>query len=401
MSINISDFFKEIGAKRLSEVEVKEDKSNQHELNGINDFREIFGTEKVISNANFIYISDDEDDILSNKVEITWYDARLNHPHRTEYRLYYQTNDVMSNAQPNDLCIIGKLKNDTFLIIVCKEGSTAEKQLTWLFGLEEVRQIVVKDLSKENNELGFASKYILSIIGLDPIEESSDYLKVLLKKFGSQFPSTFEFSEFARSTMEDFSIDENPDKLLLACLEREEMLFRTLERHIVESKLKEGFGKSGADVDEFVQFSLSVQNRRKSRAGLGFENQLAHIFRLHNIQFTKKGKTENNYEPDFLFPGIEKYKDDTFKAEQLTMLGLKTSAKERWRQILPEANRIWPKHLITLEPSISKNQTDQMKVENLQLVIPSGIFPTYTKEQQRDLMNVSEFMKLVSSKQNG
>lgn len=35
------------------------------------------------------------------------------------------------------------------------------------------------------------------------------------------------------------------------------------------------------------------------------------------------------------------------------MLGAKTTIKERWRQVLEEANRIERKHLITLEPAVS------------------------------------------------
>jgi hypothetical protein len=50
-------------------------------------------------------------------------------------------------------------------------------------------------------------------------------------------------------------------------MDREEVLFRTLERHIVNERLRRGF----SDGDEFVAFSLSVQNRRKARAGRALE----------------------------------------------------------------------------------------------------------------------------------
>lgn len=54
-------------------------------------------------------------------------------------------------------------------------------------------------------------------------------------------------------------------------MEQEELLFRTLERHIVSTRLKEGFGNEKLDVDVFISFSLSVQNRRKSRVGYALE----------------------------------------------------------------------------------------------------------------------------------
>lgn len=67
--------------------------------------------------------------------------------------------------------------------------------------------------------------------------------------------------------------------------------------------------------------------------------------------------------------------------------------------MLSEASRITHKHLLTLEPGISENQTDEMKVKQLQLVIPAAIHGTYKPVQQTWLMNVSEFVNLVEEKQ--
>ncbi len=55
----------------------------------------------------------------------------------------------------------------------------------------------------------------------------------------------------------------------------EEILFRTFERHIIGDRLQKGFAD---DVDGFLSYSLSVQNRRKSRAGFSLENHLEVIF---------------------------------------------------------------------------------------------------------------------------
>ncbi|MFN2369176.1 MAG: type II restriction endonuclease [Desulfurivibrionaceae bacterium] len=48
----------------------------------------------------------------------------------------------------------------------------------------------------------------------------------------------------------------------MAWMEREEILFRTMEKHLIGERLSQGFD---GDVDSFISFSLSVQNRRKSR----------------------------------------------------------------------------------------------------------------------------------------
>ncbi len=180
-------------------------------------------------------------------------------------------------------------------------------------------------------------------------------------------------------------------------MEREEILFRTLEKHLIGERLSKGFD---GDVDGFISFSLSVQNRRKSRAGLAFENHIEILFKECGIRYTRTPKTENKSKPDFIFPGIDEYNAPDFNPLNLTMLGVKSSCKDRWRQVLVEADRIERKHLLTLEAAISKNQTDEMNSKKLQLVIPKGLYDTYLAEQQAWLMSVSEFTSLVLERQN-
>ena len=81
------------------------------------------------------------------------------------------------------------------------------------------------------------------------------------------------------------------------------------------------------------------------------------------------------------------------------MLGVKSTCKDRWRQILVEADRIDNKHLLTLEAAISTAQTDEMKTKHLQLVLPERLHHSYTEMQQTWLMNVSEFTELVLKRQ--
>jgi len=193
---------------------------------------------------------------------------------------------------------------------------------------------------------------------------------------------------------------DGPDEALILWMEREEQLFRRLERRIVAERISAGFmSDEGADVDGFLSFSLSVQNRRKARAGAALENHLAALFEAHGIRFARGAETENRNKPDFLFPGQAEYRDDTFPSDRLTMLGAKSTLKERWRQVLSEAVRIKPKHLLTLEPGISQNQTDEMKAKNLQLVVPKKLHETFAPGQRDWLMDVSSFLKLVAARQ--
>jgi len=401
MSSPLSQYFTGIGAKRLSDVEVAPDVSNQHEFNGIGGFKEIFGSEKINFDGHFIYLTDDEEQINEDSGLLTWYDARENHPKRTEYRLYYSSSPVIDKAVSGDLVIIGRTGENKLAVIVAPQGSTSEQQLLWLFGLEEIgSKFVIRDFTEENTQLNFAGQYIITTLGFEVLKTAPDFLEDLISRFGEKFPTTAEFSAYARSTLTDVSPKEEPDNTLIAWLEREELLFKTLEKHIVSLKLQQGFGAQGTDVDEFISFSLSVQNRRKSRAGFAFEHHLAHIFNACEIQYSKGVKTERNNKPDFLFPNIDYYHNSDFTTQLLNMLGVKTSAKERWRQVLAEADRIKNKHLITLEPAISRNQTDEMIAQNLQLVLPLPLMETYTEEQQANLITLSDFISILREKQH-
>lgn len=400
MAISLSKYFVSIGAKRLSAVETDPSASNQHELNGIAGFKQIFGLAKIEFKAKFAYLPDDEEKIIENTGDLTWYDAREHHPTRSEHRLYYSDNQVIPTANPGDLIVVARTDENNVVVFVAPKGSTSEKQLLWLFDIDEVEnKFIVKDLRTEKSDVGFAGRYIISSLGIEIEETAPNYLDEILSLFGNQFPPTQAFSAYARSTLKDLSPADHPDETLMAWLEREELLFKTLETVIVKERLAKGFGKDGTDVDEFINFSLSVQNRRKSRAGHSFENHLAIIFGKCGIAFSKGSVTERNNKPDFLFPGHSQYHSDTFSTELLTMLGVKTTAKDRWRQVLAEAERIQHKHMITLEPSISKNQTDEMYAKHLQLIIPTPIMPTFSVEQQKQIINLSDFIGYVLNKQ--
>ncbi|MFQ5564247.1 MAG: type II restriction endonuclease, partial [Parvularculaceae bacterium] len=78
----------------------------------------------------------------------------------------------------------------------------------------------------------------------------------------------------------------------------------------------------------------------------------------------------------------------------------KSTCKDRWPQILPEAERIPDKHLVTLEPGISVPQTTMMKDSGVQLIVPGHIRDSYTDEQRDWLWSMRDFIRLVSDRQS-
>lgn len=402
----LSQYFEKVAAKRLSSVEADISKSHQHEFNGSQELKKVLGTEtreKVQFPATFIWLGQ-ENEGLSSEGFVTWYDARRDHPTRSEYRLYFPTTEVSELAKAGDLMIIAKRTNGTVMMIIASAGSSLESQLLWLFNLpvQTGLDFTFQKLQKnDDREVDFAVRFVLDELQIDIEEPEADYLDSILAPYKGKLPTTREFSLMTRNNLKDVDAIDDPDAALMSWMNYEEKLFRRIERHEVDQRLKTGFiTDDGADVDGFLKFSTSVQNRRKSRAGLALENHLEAILSVHKLTYNRTVETEKNVKPDFLFPVGNEYKNEKFPAELLTMLGVKTTCKDRWRQVLSEARRISRKHLLTLEPGISENQTDEMQSHNLQLVLPSVIHASYTKTQAGWLMNMRDFIKYVSEKQN-
>ncbi|MFK5913619.1 MAG: type II restriction endonuclease [Woeseiaceae bacterium] len=400
----LSEYFDGVVAKRLSGVESNPAQSHQHEFNGVKQLKQLLGEEKLSDcPARFIWLGE-ENEGVSEDSTVTWYDSRKNHPTRSEFRLYFKSNPVMELASTDDLLIVAKRPSGEIIIIVAATGSTVENQLLWLFGVPVQIGInfAYKDFDDDQDtEVDFTTRYILDELGIEVEEPEAERLDVLLERFDGTFPTTAVFSTFVRETIPDINPLDGPDIALLAWMEQEEKLFRRLERHAVSDRLLAGFANpDGADVDGFIKFSLSVQNRRKSRAGYAFENHLEQVFKDCSVIYDRQAITENKSKPDFLFPSEMAYHNSDFSVSQLTMLGVKSTCKDRWRQVLSEAARIPSKHLLTLEPGISENQTNEMAAHNLQLVLPTGLHETYRDNQRKWLMNLDEFISLVKEKES-
>lgn len=397
----LSEYFEGVAVKRLSAVEADETRSNQHEYGATKAMRVFMGTptEKVRIKTCFIYLNDEDEEPLTENAFLTYYDARHNQPYRNpEARFYFPTTQVSQMATEGDLLLLAKRRDGGLLVVIAENGSSAASQIEWLFGFSEdlfPKFSVRAELESEQDRIGLAATFILESIGVEVKSTEVSYLDTMLARFGASFPKTREFSEFARGTLADIDPHADPDGALMAWMEREEILFRTLERHLLGDWLQHSFR---GDVDNLMETTLSVQNRRKSRVGYALENHFEVVLGAFDIKYARGAVTENRAKPDFLFPGQREYHDPSFPASKLTMLGVKSTCKDRWRQVLSEADRIATKHLLTLETAITTNQTDEMKAKGLQLIVPRSLHESYTSEQRRWLMRVRDFVELVAHK---
>lgn len=145
-------------------------------------------------------------------------------------------------------------------------------------------------------------------------------------------------------------------------------------------------------MDEFINFANSATNRRKSRSGLSLEQQLKIVFTEENLPFAYGKVSEGQKKPDFIFPSIAAYQNPHWPVDKLRMLASKTTCKDRWRQIINEANRLPAKFLITLQQGVSENQFDEMRQADVSLVVPMRLHKTYPKSIQPELLTLKSFI---------
>lgn len=396
MTRELSEWFTGAAAKRLSEVEINPVRSNQHEFQATRLVRAFLGesSDKRTMPTRFVYLDDEVEPLVADSW-VTYYDARANNPERNaEYRLYYPDNDVTQAARAGDTLVFAALRDGTGLVAIARSGSTYASQLLWLFDihLEESSTFTLAVPDAFGGALTpIDATVLMELFGLQVELTTQTDFELVTARFGTHFPSTADFSAFARERAEGPHPLDDPDGALLAWWDTEYRLFQAFERATVEERLADGFEGQTA-VDDFLRFSLSVQNRRKSRSGHAFEHHIAAVLTAHGVAFTRQASTERGSKPDFLLPSQAAYDDPTFPADRLRMLGAKTTAKDRWRQVLSEADRIEQKHLLTLEPAISAPQTSEMEQLGVQLVIPRQLHATYSADQRDRLWTVADFI---------
>lgn len=213
------------------------------------------------------------------------------------------------------------------------------------------------------------------------------------------FPSTQVFSDEARSALLDCmqSFVENPcDEQLLKFISAEYRLFQMVERKVCEKDIVRIF----KSVDDFLGIAQSILQRRKARAGRSLEHHVGYLLRQANIPFDVRVDVEGT-KPDVLIPGHREYCDKTWPESKLFAIGIKTTCKDRWRQVLREAPRVMHKHILTVQKGISSNQLNEMKNSSVTLIIPKGLHADYPPDWRNDLLTVASFIEHVRAVLSG
>ena len=306
MTLSLGSLFTAVAAKRLAQVDLPKRGSNQHELNGSSRLREFFGPDRVEGDLRWHHFVEDDQPAHATG-SFTFYDARAKsaaRTGRTEWRMYY-TGDFLDRASAGDLLILARGQAGEVHALVFEADSSWMRAAQVLFDVDSSSiafRITARD-ELNRHAIEFVSARIIEELQLEvELPTTSDHQVVAEQELkraradGLVFPTTARMAVVARELVVVDTRD--PDSALLRWLDAEERIFRAVERLLVDVKLRAGF----ADVDDFIAYSLSVQNRRKSRMGYALQNHLAELFRLHGLRFSVQSYTEIGRNRTSCFP---------------------------------------------------------------------------------------------------
>jgi len=233
-----------------------------------------------------------------------------------------------------------------------------------------------------------------------------DKLRILFQQFlvrlKVDFPPTIELATGAREIffkafdLTQKTVLSKPDNEILNWISTEFDLFKYIENDRYGEIIKTPF----PTVESLIKTANTILNRRKSRAGKSLEHHLAEVFNIWNLSYTPQPVTETKKKPDFIFPNIETYFKEKKGSSKLVFLGAKTTCKDRWRQIVGEADKIPHKHLFTLQQGISSNQLKEMKLSGVTLVVPKPYLTSFPIEHRINIWTLDKFVKYVQGTQS-
>lgn len=314
---------------------------------------------------------------------ITWYESK------GELRLTRMGRGFpyLHPDRTGSLLVLSKARDDEYSAWILDTEDEIETYLaTFGMGVQDANSMVRLPGAAPAPSLGEETSAIMEYVSSLGVTDSSG------------FPETDEVSAKAREVQElvhDHSelLVSNPDLKLVEYRRVEFEIFRKIE----DAAYGETVARGWDDIDEFVAYAHKVINRRMSRGGRSLENHLEAIFRANGLDFTPQAQTEGKKTPDFVFPSEAAYHDLSFPADRLVVLAAKTTCKDRWRQVLSEADRVkgGPHYLVTLQQGISETQLDEMGADNVQLVVPRQYIKDYPASRRRTIWTLKDFIGFV------
>lgn len=335
----------------------------------------------------------DEQNILKRTVEIQWQNTVST---QSSFTYYSSKNELRITKFGRDFPFLRPDQTGALFILTRQD---IDQYSGFFLETED-------DIEQFLDSFGLSSTETNRLIdtkGVVPEAQEQFAVQEFIRELTVDFPMSDEMSAAARKIQNSVYnhieyIQTNPDRKLIDWTNMEYTLFRAIEHARYGETIAQGF----SSVEDFITMANKVLNRRKSRAGKSLEHHLAAVFDGNHIAYTAQAITEGNKKPDFIFPSQEAYHCAEFPINNLISLAAKTTCKDRWRQVINEADRLRnrPKYLCTLQQGISPTQMDEMQAENVVLVVPRPYIAYYPADRRDRIWTLSQFVRYVQEVEN-
>ncbi len=135
---------------------------------------------------------------------------------------------------------------------------------------------------------------------------------------------------------------------------------------VIDNQIAEEGAVYFADMDKLL---MSIFQSRKSRAGKAFEYIIKELFTRLSYPFSEQVDIDGA-KPDFVMPSEAYFKEKPLDSIIFTA---KRTLRERWRQVVTEANKGYGYFLATLDAKVTKSQIEQAAKHKVFLVVPKSI----------------------------
>jgi hypothetical protein len=384
-----------VAFKRLSAVEVSPSASHQHELHADSLKRELgYGEGRTSGRLSVgVYWGDESDHSLIAEGKYTIYDARANHPRRSEYRLYYDT-PAMARAAAGDLLVVQR-SGDELVMLVAAAGSRVEREL--LAALHEGPAAVGERFRfLASPHLGRSTAGTVAEVLSAAPSVTPEYVEAMAAELAglgdtTRLPNSEWMAARATEARERVHGEEGPDLDLFHGLEAETAIYFDIERRVQSRRLEE-LQSQGADLTTITAFIMSTLQSRRSRRGRSLQNHFAILLRREAVPFSEECETEPGERVDFVVPSCQKYHDLSFPAARLRSIGCKTTARERWRQLLNEARRVPERWLLTFDSELTSETIASITAAGIRIFLPAPIIAASYRANDRSYLGTIQEM---------
>jgi hypothetical protein len=384
-------------------VEVDPTRSHQHEFHagrlrvGLG-----FGNKPVRGRLRLLVYRDEHSEPRVVEDEFTLYDARAGNPRRSEWHLYYRSAALAELSQPGDLLVLYRPFDgpDLHGVVVAADTARADILLDSLMlrddaVLREFRLIAEPEPTPAAHQLGVTLSADETRVPAReyPVAEHALVRRAVAE---ARTPATRTMAEAAAGLIPADAARSDPDRYLAEALDAETALYFAIENALNRARLDE-LQQVDAPVSSYLEWAMGIHQARRSRRGQSLQLHFEALLKVAHIPYSAQCRTEPGEVPDFVVPGCAEYHDADFRADRLRMVACKSTSKERWRQILNEAERVPEKYLLTLDPGLSLSTLEQMLAASVRPFLPVSVTAAaYSGVAERAMLgSVADLLRLL------